>query len=78
MRRGSKIKKVVTKVRLNDKKTDKAYWRERSYTERLAALEEIRQEYHQWKYSGESRMQKAVKIIRLNKKEDNKHQDLAD
>jgi len=65
MQRTVKIKKVVTKIKLNDKKTDSAYWREQSYSARLIALEEIRQEYHHWKYGGEERMKKVVKIIRL-------------
>ena len=65
MQRTLKIKKVVTKSKLSDKKTDAAYWRKQSYSARLAALEEIRQEYHRWRYRGESRMQKVVKIIRL-------------
>lgn len=46
MQRTLEIKKVVTKAKLSDKKTDAAYWREQSYAARLAALEEIRQEYH--------------------------------
>lgn len=78
MRRNPKIKKSVTKAGLNDKKIDAPYWRNRSYAVRLAALEEIRQEYHQWKYGGETRMQKIVKIIQLNKNNINRHQDLAD
>lgn len=78
MQRTVKIEKVVTKIKLNDKKTDSAYWRNQSYSARLAALEEIRQEYHRWRYGGESKMQKVVKIIRLNKKATGKHQDLAD
>jgi hypothetical protein len=65
MRRTLEIKKVVTKARLSDKKTDAAYWRRQSYAERLAALEEIRQEYHHWRYGGEERIQKVVRIIRM-------------
>lgn len=78
MQRTIGIEKVVTKVKLNEKKTAAAYWGERSYAERLTALEEIRQEYHQWKYGGESRMQKVVKIIQLNKNDYNRHQNLTD
>jgi len=59
------IKKVVTKVKLIEKKTDAAYWRTQSYSARLTALEEIQQEYHRWRYGGEQRMQKVVTIIKL-------------
>ena len=65
MQRTPEIKKVVTKVKLKDKKTDAAYWREQPYTARLAALEELRQEYHHWRYGGEARMQKVVNIVKL-------------
>ena len=65
MQRTLEIKKVVTKAKLSDKKTDAAYWREQSYAARLAALEEIRQEYHHWRYGGEERIQKVVRIIRM-------------
>lgn len=68
MQRTLRIKKVVKKAKLSDKKTDAAYWRKQPYTARLAALEEIRQEYHRWKYGGEKRMQKVVKIVHRNKK----------
>jgi hypothetical protein len=42
---------IVTKTSLKAPKTDTAYWRTQPYTVRLAALEQIRQEYHQWKYN---------------------------
>lgn len=74
MQRTRGIQKVVTKAKLSDKKTDAAYWRQQPYSARLAALEEIRQEYHQWKYGGEPGMQKVVKIIRLSRNYNNKHQ----
>jgi hypothetical protein len=67
MQKASGIKKVVRKVKLTDKKTDATYWRKPPYTARLAALEDIRQEYHRWRYGGEQRMQKVVKIIKLKK-----------
>jgi hypothetical protein len=69
MQRTLGIEKVVTKVKLNDKKTDAAYWRNQPYAAWLAALEELRQEYHRWRYGGESRMQKVVKIVKLKKME---------
>ena len=68
-----KIKKNIIKTTLDNKKLDAVYWRERSYKERLSALEEIRHEYHKWEYGGETRIQKVVKIIHLN---NYRHQDL--
>jgi hypothetical protein len=48
MRQKIGIKKVIKKGKLTDRKTDAAYWRKQPYSARLAALEEIRQEYHRW------------------------------
>jgi len=64
MQRTLEIKKVVTKAKLSDKKTDAAYWREQSYAARLAALEEIRQEYHRWRYGAEPGFQRVYTIIK--------------
>jgi hypothetical protein len=52
------IQKVVRKVALKEQPTDFAYWQEQSYEARLAALEEIRREYHQWHYDTQPRLQR--------------------
>ncbi len=67
MESNRQIAKVVTKVKLGEKKTDAAYWRAQPIAARLAALEEIRREVHGWKEGKEPRMEKVVKIIRLKK-----------
>ena len=64
MQRTVKIEKVVTKIKLADKKTDSAYWREQPYSARLAALEEIRQEYHHWRYGAEPGFQRVYTIVK--------------
>jgi hypothetical protein len=64
MKRTSEIKKVVKKVKLQDKKTDSAYWRNQPYIARLAALEEIREEYHRWRYRAEPGFQRVYKIVK--------------
>ena len=57
------IAKVVTKVKFGQDDSDAAYWQAQPPEVRLAALEEIRREYHRWKYGGEPRMRKVVTII---------------
>jgi hypothetical protein len=64
MRKTPGIKKVVRKVKLTDKKTDAAFWRKQPYLARLAALEELRQEYHRWRYGAEPGFQRVYKIIK--------------
>jgi hypothetical protein len=58
------IKKVVTKIPLRKSKSDFAYWQTRPYAERLAALEEIRQEYHRWKYGVQPRFQRIYRVVK--------------
>ncbi|MDL1910514.1 hypothetical protein FBQ81_07440 [Chloroflexi bacterium CFX6] len=58
------MQKVVTKAKLSDKKTDAAYWRQQPYSARLAALEEIRQEYHRWRYGAEPGFQRVYTIVK--------------
>lgn len=64
MKSGS-IENVVTKTNLA-KKSDFSYWRTKGYAERLAALEEIRREYNDWKYTdAEQRFQRVYRIVKL-------------
>lgn len=54
---------VCKKINLKEKDSDFAYWQTRSYQARLEALEQIRQEYHQWKDDrAESRFQRVYTI----------------
>lgn len=64
MPRTLEIKKVVTKVKLSDKKTDAIYWRKQSPAARLKALEEIRQEYHRWRHGAEPGFQRVYTIVK--------------
>lgn len=62
------IEKVVTKVKLSEKKNDFAYWQTKSYAERLDALEEIRSEYNNWKYTdAEQGFQRVYRITKLKR-----------
>jgi hypothetical protein len=60
----SAIKKVVTIVRLRKQKSDFAYWQTQPYAVRLATLEEIRREYHHWRYGAEPRLQRVYSIVK--------------
>jgi len=64
MQQTTKIKKVVTKIKLGEQKSDFAYWQSQSSTARLEALEQIRQEYHRWKYGTEPRLQRVYSIVK--------------
>ncbi len=61
----SKIAKHYTKINIREQKSDFAYWQTQSYQARLAALEEIRQEYHRWRYNVEPKFQRVYRIIKL-------------
>ena len=56
------IARVCVKYRLKEEPSDASFWRSRPETDRLAALEEIRREYHLWKYHAEPRFQRIYTI----------------
>ena len=60
------IAKTVNKVALGEEPKDVHYWRTRPYEERLAALEEMRREYHLRKYGTEPRLQRVCKVVKLS------------
>jgi hypothetical protein len=58
------MEKVVTKISQRQQKSDFDYWQKQSYQKRLQALEEIRQEYHQYQYHVEPRLQRIYTIVK--------------
>jgi hypothetical protein len=60
----STIVKAYTIVPIRGQKSDFAYWQGEPYQARLAALEQIRREYHQWRYGAEPRLQRVYTIIK--------------
>ena len=63
MEKTRRIEKVYAKVGLREHSSDLAYWRTQPYHVRLAALEEIRQEYHRWRYGAEPGLQRVYSIV---------------
>ena len=60
----STIAKVVTRVASRNQTNDFTYWQAQSYQTRLAALEEIRQAYHRWRYHAEPGLQRVYTIVK--------------
>lgn len=58
------IAMVYRKSRIGEEGSDFAYWQSRPPIERLEALEQIREEYHLWKYGQEPRLQRVYTIIK--------------
>lgn len=58
-----KIVRAVRRLRMKDQHTDFAFWQGLPYEARLRALEEIRRDYHRWKYGGEPRLKRAGRIV---------------
>jgi len=58
------IAKVVNKSSIQNQPGDAAYWRTQPYEARLTALEQIRLEYHHWKYDAEPRLQRIYSIAK--------------
>jgi hypothetical protein len=58
------MEKVINKIKIKDQKTDFSYWQQQPYQIRLQALEQIRQQYHQYKYNAEPRLQRVYRITK--------------
>ena len=58
------IIKVVNKYKINEQPNDFSFWQSKSYEERIDVLEQIRQEYNQWRYHAEPGFQRVYKIIK--------------
>ena len=58
------VQKVYAKVDLREQKSDFAYWQTQPYQVRLATLEQIRQEYHWWRYHAEQGFQRVCRIVK--------------
>ena len=58
-------KAVVNITKMAERNSDLAYWRSRSYVNRLEALEEIRSEYTNWKYDAKQGFQRVYRVTRL-------------
>ena len=56
----------MTKVSLHEQTSDFTYWQTQPYEVRLAALEEIRREYHQWRYGAEPRFKEFIQSLNDN------------
>jgi hypothetical protein len=62
--RTREIKAVAVIKHLKQADTDAIYWRAQPYQDRLAALEEIRQDYHRWKDDVQLGLQRIYRIIK--------------
>jgi len=58
------IEKIVRRRPMALRSDDASYWRSRPASERMAALEAIRREYHRWKHHAEPRLQRVCSIAK--------------
>ncbi len=59
------IAKVVFRRGLHDQDpNDAKYWLAQTPQQRLAALEQIRCEYHKWRYGAEPRLQRVLAVVK--------------
>lgn len=65
MERSSRQSILVVKVSMRAPNRDVEYWQTQSYQARIDALEEIRREYHLWKYgNAEPKLRRVYTIIK--------------
>lgn len=61
-----KVERVVSKTSMGVRSGDISFWHTRGYRERLQALEDLRREYNDWKYSdAEQRLQRVYRVVKL-------------
>jgi hypothetical protein len=54
----------IGKIQEMDRSLDLKYWQAQPPAARIAELEEIRREYHRWRYGAEPRFQRVYSIIK--------------
>ena len=57
-----RVEPCVSIVKMGEKRTDFAYWQAQPYLARLDALEQIRREYHRWRYGAEPEFQRVCSV----------------
>ncbi len=62
----SRIEKRYTKVNLRNQKSDFTYWQTQPYSVRLMTLEQIREEYHRWRYDVKPGFQEFIGLLNDN------------
>lgn len=63
--RSERIARVVTKSRMGEEPSDFAYWQSRPLEERIQALLDIRQHYHEWRYGTEPGFERVLAVTAL-------------
>jgi len=58
------MEKVARTVSLHDPPSDAAYWRKQSPADRLAALEQLRREYHDWPDDTQPRLPRVYSVAK--------------
>lgn len=58
------IAKRYKKMKLKDQQTDFEFWQSQTPEKRLETLEQIRSEFHAWKYDSEPRLQRVFSITK--------------
>ena len=57
-------KTVIKKTKLENLESDFEYWQKQPISSRLAALQEIREEYIGWKYDNRQEFQRVYSVIK--------------
>ena len=55
---------AVRRVKREEAQSDFAFWQTQSYEQRLAALEQIRQDYIVWKYGIDPGFQRVLSVVK--------------
>lgn len=57
-------KTFIRKGKISEQGNDFEFWQTKSYYERILTLEQIREEYNNWKYDTEQGFQRVYQIVK--------------
>ena len=58
------MERVFRKIHIKARTSDYEYWIKQSPQSRIEVLEEMRTEYHRWRYHAEPRLQRVYSIVK--------------
>lgn len=58
------IEKVFFRRNIHDRQNDVAYWLSQPPEARIAAVEELRSQYNQWRYGAQPRLERVYRVVK--------------
>jgi len=60
----TQIDRTALKIPSKNEDDRSLFWAQKTYQERLQALADLREEYHQWQYDSDKRLQRVYRVVK--------------